>query len=174
MRKYETTFIIDSLIKNEEIEGIITKVEKFISNNGGTVESIERWGKRRLAYEIKKRQYGFYVHVIYEAPNKLNKLLDREYQLDENVLRYLTLVVDPRAELAAEARRIAAAKEAEAEAKAEVETDEEKAEVVAEESAPVEEEAPAAAEAEPVVVEAVEEAESASETEEDAEPEKTV
>ena len=98
MKKYETTFIIDSLIKNEEIEGIITKVEKFISNNGGEIEEVERWGKKRLAYEIKKRQYGYYVHVIFSAHNKLNRLLDREYLLDENIIRYLTLLVEPRSE----------------------------------------------------------------------------
>lgn len=94
MKKYETTFIMDSLIKNEEIEGIITKIEKFISNNGGQIEAVERWGKKRLAYEIKKRQYGYYVHIIFDAPNKLNRLLEREYQLDENIIRYLTVLVD--------------------------------------------------------------------------------
>lgn len=98
MKKYETTFIVDSLIKNEEIEGIVSKIEKFISNNGGQIEAVERWGKKRLAYEIKKRQYGYYVHVIFRAHSKLNRLLDREYQLDENILRYLTLMVDPRSE----------------------------------------------------------------------------
>jgi small subunit ribosomal protein S6 len=100
LKKYETTFIVDSLIKNEEIEGIITKIEKFITNNGGQIEAIERWGKKRLAYEIKKRQYGYYVHVVYNAPFKLNRLLDREYQLDENIIRYLTVLVDPRLESA--------------------------------------------------------------------------
>jgi len=98
LKKYETTFIMDSLIKNEEIEGSITKIEKFISNNGGQIEAIERWGKKRLAYEIKKRQYGYYVHIIFDAPNKLNRLLDREYQLDENIIRYLTVLVDLRSE----------------------------------------------------------------------------
>lgn len=96
MRKYETTFIIDSLVKNEEIEAIIGKIEKFISNNGGEIELIDRWGKKRLAYELKKRQYGYYVHITYQAPSKLNKLLEREYQLDENIIRHLTLLVDPR------------------------------------------------------------------------------
>jgi len=98
LKKYETTFIIDSLIKSEDIESIITKIEKFISNNGGQIVTMERWGKKRLAYEIKKRQYGYYVYIKYSAPNKLNRLLEREYQLDENILRYLTLMIDPRTE----------------------------------------------------------------------------
>ncbi len=98
MRTYETTFIVDSLIRPEETEEIINKIEKFISNNGGQIKKIDRWGKKRLAYEIKKRQYGYYVIIRYGAPPKLNRLLEKEYQLDENILRYLTIVLDPRYE----------------------------------------------------------------------------
>lgn len=98
MRTYETTFIVDSLIRPEETEEIINKIEKFISNNGGLIKKIDRWGKKRLAYEIKKRQYGYYVIIRYGAPPKLNRLLEKEYQLDENILRYLTIVLDPRYE----------------------------------------------------------------------------
>ncbi len=98
MRTYETTFIVDSLIRPEETEEIVNKIEKFISNNGGQIKKTDRWGKKRLAYEIKKRQYGYYVVIRYGAPPKLNRLLEKEYQLDENILRYLTIVLDPRYE----------------------------------------------------------------------------
>lgn len=98
MRTYETTFIVDSLIRPEETDEIINKIEKFISNNGGQIKKIDRWGKKRLAYEIKKRQYGYYVIIRYSAPPKLNRLLEKEYQLDENILRYLTIALDPRYE----------------------------------------------------------------------------
>ncbi|MCI0512269.1 30S ribosomal protein S6 [candidate division KSB1 bacterium] len=108
MKAYETVFIIDSLIKNEEIEGIISKIEKFITNNGGQIETIERWGKKRLNYEIKKRQYGFYVLIKYQAANKLNRLLEREYQLDENILRYLVIYLDPKAAKPAQVSKPAA------------------------------------------------------------------
>ena len=95
LREYETTFVIDSLIKNEEVENIIDKTEKFITNNGGEILNVERWGKKRLAYELKKRQYGYYVLILYKAPAHLNKLLEREYMLDENILRYLIVVITP-------------------------------------------------------------------------------
>jgi small subunit ribosomal protein S6 len=98
LRTYETTFIVDSLIRPEETEEIVNKIEKFISNNGGQIKKTDRWGKKRLAYEIKKRQYGYYVVIRYGAPPKLNRLLEKEYQLDENILRYLTIVLDPRYE----------------------------------------------------------------------------
>lgn len=96
MQEYETTFVIDSLIKNEEVEHIIDKTEKFILNNGGEIINIDRWGKKRLAYELKKRQYGYYVQIHYKAPGHLNKILEREYMLDENILRYLTVMISSR------------------------------------------------------------------------------
>lgn len=107
MRKYETIIVIDSLLKLEEIEGIINKYERFISANGGQVETIDRWGKRRLAYEIKKRQYGFYVLIRFNAPPAMIKQLDREYRLNEFLLRTMTTLLDKRA-LKALAKQFAA------------------------------------------------------------------
>lgn len=105
MRHYETTFVIDSLLKAEEIDAIIGKYERFITTNGGEILRIDRWGKRRLAFEIKKRQYGFYVYVRFMGPSNIPKLIEREYRLNENVLRYLTLVLDKKA-LAQEAKNL--------------------------------------------------------------------
>lgn len=91
MGKYETIFVIDSLLKTEEIENIITKYEKFISANGGKIEQIDRWGKKRLAFEIKKRQYGYYVLILFEGIPSMIKSLEREYRLNESILRYKTI-----------------------------------------------------------------------------------
>jgi len=108
LRKYETIIVIDSLLKQEEIEGIIGKYERFISANGGTIESVDRWGKKRLAYEIKKRQYGFYVLIRFEAPPAMIKQLDREYRLNEYLLRTMTTLLGKKA-LAALAKQSKAA-----------------------------------------------------------------
>ncbi len=91
MRKYETVFVIDSLLKPDEIDNIITKYEKFISANGGQIETIERWGKKRLSYEIKKRQYGYYVLIRFDGLPTMIKPLEREYRLNESILRYKTI-----------------------------------------------------------------------------------
>jgi len=97
LRTYQSIVVIDSLLKSEEIDGIIEKVERIISNNGGKINELDRWGKKRLAYEIKKRQYGYYVEFLFDAPNNLISVLDREYGLDENILRYLTIHLNARA-----------------------------------------------------------------------------
>ena len=93
MRKYETIFVIDSLLKSEEIDSIINKYERFISANGGEIETIQRWGKKRLAYEIKKRQYGYYVLIRFHGPPTMIRPLEREYRLNESLLRYKTLLL---------------------------------------------------------------------------------
>lgn len=94
MRKYETIIIIDSLLKAEEIENIVTKYERFISANGGTIEAVEHWGKKRMAYEIKKRQYGYYVLIRFDAHSQMIRQLEREYRLNESLLRFKVFVLD--------------------------------------------------------------------------------
>jgi small subunit ribosomal protein S6 len=97
LKTYETVVVIDSLVKNEDIDEIVNKVERVISNNGGKIISNERWGKKRLAFEIKRRQYGYYVEIVFEAPPNVIRILEREYRLEENILRYLSIHLDKRA-----------------------------------------------------------------------------
>jgi len=97
LKTYQTIIVIDSLLKNEEIDAIIEKILRIINNNGGIVKNVDRWEKKRLAYEIKKRQYGYYVEIVFEAPGDLVKILERDYRLDENILRYLTITLGKKA-----------------------------------------------------------------------------
>jgi len=93
-RLYETTIVLDPQLKSTEIEDAIKKVTNFISNHGGEIVKVDEWGKRRLAYEINKKQYGYYVYIRFNAPGQIVRLLEREYRLMESVLRYLTVRVD--------------------------------------------------------------------------------
>lgn len=91
MNLYETTIVLDSQQKAEDIQAITTKTETFINNNGGTIVKSEDWGKKRLAYEINRKQYGNYYHIQFEGPATLPDLLEREFRLEETVVRYLTV-----------------------------------------------------------------------------------
>ena len=95
MKLYETTVVIDSMLKADEVRNQNDKLVNFISNHGGNIVKVEDWGKRRLAYEIKRKQYGFYLNVRFSAPEALPLLLEREYRLNESVLRHLTVKIDP-------------------------------------------------------------------------------
>jgi small subunit ribosomal protein S6 len=94
---YETTVVIDSMLKPDDIKNLRDRITNFISNNGGEIVKVEDWGKRRLAYEIKKKQYGFYVYLRFGAPPAFLRLLEKEYRLNESILRYLTVKLDKRA-----------------------------------------------------------------------------
>lgn len=97
MQLYETTVMLDSALRAEELKEFSDRVASFISNNGGEVVKIDEWGKRRLAFEIKKKQYGHYIHIRFSAPAAVVALLEKEYRLNESVLRYLTIKIDARA-----------------------------------------------------------------------------
>jgi small subunit ribosomal protein S6 len=95
LKLYETTILVDSTLKSDEIRNLIDKIVNFISNHGGNIVKVDEWGKRRLAYEIKKKQYGYYVNIRFSGPAALCGLLEREYRLIDSILRHLTAKIDP-------------------------------------------------------------------------------
>jgi small subunit ribosomal protein S6 len=73
---------------NEEVE----RVTQPIAQAGGEVIEVQRWGKRKLAYMIRKRRDGTYVHVKHKSPPVLIAEMDRRFRLNESVLRHLTVL----------------------------------------------------------------------------------
>jgi small subunit ribosomal protein S6 len=116
MKEYETVFILDPTLDEAKEKEEVDRVVSLIQENGGTVDEVERWGRRRLAYEIRKKRDGLYTVVHYHAPGEVVKELERRIRLSELYLRVLTVVVDPRRKQAIEEARIAAEKAAEARA----------------------------------------------------------
>lgn len=90
MGMYETIFILDSLLTQEEIDKTVDRVKEIIEANNGKVLDIDKWGKRRLAYEIEKKQYGYYVSIEFEAEGNIPQVLQTEFNFTDKVIRYLT------------------------------------------------------------------------------------
>jgi small subunit ribosomal protein S6 len=107
-RLYETTFVVNASLDDPQVDAVIGRVQDTITKNGGTVKALNKWGRKRLAYSINKKTNGFYVNVEFESPGAAPNALERMYQLDEMVLRHLTIVLDKRA-IAARAAAAAAA-----------------------------------------------------------------
>jgi small subunit ribosomal protein S6 len=93
-RYYETYFILDGNLEETSIEEIIKKYDSFLQKNDVEVKNIDRIGRRRLAYPIKRKQNGFYVCIEFESSPGLITKLERTYRLDENILRFLTIHLD--------------------------------------------------------------------------------
>lgn len=96
MAIYETIFILDSLLPPKEIDAAIDRFNSIITQNGGKIRRVDKWGKRRLAYEIQKKQYGFYGSIEFEGIGNIPKELESEYNFNDKVLRYLTYRYDKR------------------------------------------------------------------------------
>lgn len=95
-REYETVFILDPTLEDGKVNEEVERAGGVIRDQGGTVGDVERWGRRRLAYEIGKRRDGVYTLIRYHAAGDTVKELERRLRLNESVLRVLTVVVDPR------------------------------------------------------------------------------
>lgn len=91
---YESTVLINAALDDEQIEAVITKISDTITNAGCELQSVERWGRKRLAYVVKKSKVGYYAIFRFVAPTSFISKLDRMYILDESVLRHLTIVLD--------------------------------------------------------------------------------
>lgn len=93
-RHYETTVIINGALEDETINQVVTKTTEFITRNGGEIKKADHWGRRRLAYAINKKNNGYYVQFNVDGPAALVQQLERFYQLEEHVIRHLTLQLD--------------------------------------------------------------------------------
>ena len=93
MNPYETTLILDPQLQEEGWEKVIEKYSAIITAKG-TIKRTDRWGLRRLAYEIKKHTQGYYVQIIHESPSATPRAIERQCVLDEQCLRYMTVVGD--------------------------------------------------------------------------------
>lgn len=96
-RIYESVIIINATLEDAQIDAEIEKIKDFIQKNNGDIRAIEKWGRRRLAYAIKKKNNGFYALFEFKAAGDLVAKLERQYQLNENIIRYLTVQLDKKA-----------------------------------------------------------------------------
>ena len=91
MRNYEAMYIINASLEEDALK---TKVEKFsnlVTSNGGVIAKVDEMGKRKLAYEIDKKNDGFYVLMEFSSEPTFIAELERIYRIDENIVKYLVI-----------------------------------------------------------------------------------
>lgn len=94
MRTYELMMIVKPDLEDDATRGVVDKTLAVVSNNGGTVEKEDIWGKRRLAYEINHQRDGFYAVITYKGTPALTAEVDRLLKIDDNVVRHLIVRPD--------------------------------------------------------------------------------
>lgn len=93
MNKYEVMFIAKPL-EDAEVDPIAEFVSNLIKKNGGNVEKVDRWGKRHLAYPVKKQADGNYVLINFEANPAVIKEIDRVMKIQDDILKHLIVKID--------------------------------------------------------------------------------
>ncbi len=93
-RNYEGTFIFSSALDETGLSREMAGVEEVVQREGGTIKEWNKWGRRRLAYEIKGQTDGFYAFLTFEADPSIIESLGQAYRLNENILRVLHINLD--------------------------------------------------------------------------------
>jgi small subunit ribosomal protein S6 len=94
MKVYESGIILDPQLEESTIDKQIEQVESMIKDNRGKVLEVNRWGMRRLAYEINKKQQGFYVFFVFEGDSQIPRRLEQAYVLNDSIIRFITVLAD--------------------------------------------------------------------------------
>jgi small subunit ribosomal protein S6 len=93
-RTYEILFIADPGLGEPEVDALAEQVQGFVEKEGGRVEKVEKWGKKRLAYEVRRHREGSYVLLVVQGTGALVREAERRMSVTDGVIRFLTVRVD--------------------------------------------------------------------------------
>ena len=96
MRHYESVFILNPALSEDQVKDAIKKYEKFVKENACKIIDVENWGLKKLAYSIQKKLSGFYALIDFEYDSEINviELYETELKRDERIMRYLNVSLD--------------------------------------------------------------------------------
>jgi small subunit ribosomal protein S6 len=92
VRQYEIVYIFDSVLTEDQVNEKLERYHKHITDAGGEVTAVDHWGKRQLAYPIRKKTAGYYVVVQFTGPTDGLPEMERTLKLDEELVRYLIVL----------------------------------------------------------------------------------
>lgn len=93
MNSYELLYIIDNDLSDEAKENLVAKISAVVTDNGGTVDGVDKWGTRKLAYPINYKSEGYYVLVNFTAPATLPSEVERVLRITDGVVRFWLLKI---------------------------------------------------------------------------------
>lgn len=111
MRRYETIFIADNDLSEEDRSPVFEKLKDLIQQHDGLLVMVDEWGSKKLAYEIKKKARGYYVRLDYCGSGILVNEIERFFRIDDRILKYMTVLLDKDVDIEAVKEEIARAEE---------------------------------------------------------------
>jgi small subunit ribosomal protein S6 len=99
LKRYEIPFIVHTDLTEEEINSLIDRYRTIITDLKGIIVKIEKWGKRKLAYEIKKQTNGFYILLDFVGQSNIIAEMERNFKIDDKILKYMTVKKEDRVDL---------------------------------------------------------------------------
>ena len=109
MRRYETIIITDPDLSAEQREPVLQRVNDVVEQGDGYLALTDEWGARKLAYEVKKKDRGYYVRFDYCGTGAVVNEIERFFRIDDRILKYMTVLVDKTADIEKIKEEIAAA-----------------------------------------------------------------
>ncbi len=96
MRQYETGFVLSPTLSEEETAQFVQQMAEIVAQKKGRMVKQDNWGKRRLAFPIKRFQEGVYVFFTYEGAGDISVEMERRFKQTDAVIRFMTVLKDPR------------------------------------------------------------------------------
>ena len=119
MNIYENIVVLNAALPDEEITAALSRIKDLVANEGGEVIKTDSWGRRKLAYEIKKQTKGFYVMFIFKTPASTIKKLEELYKVFDPVIKFMVIKLGPKQVKQLEKSLLAEAEQTQSEAKPE-------------------------------------------------------
>lgn len=94
MNKYELAVVVSAKIEDEERAAVVDRCKALIERFGGAITNVDEWGKKRLAYEIRKMREGFYYFIQFDAEPTVPAEIESRVRIMDHVLRYLVVRAD--------------------------------------------------------------------------------
>ncbi len=113
MRRYETIVIVDPDIGEEQRAPVYDRIRELVPQKGGLVVEFDEWGARKMAYEVKKKKRGYYLRVDYCGTGELVNEMERQFRIDDRVLKYMTILLEDDVDMEAIQEKMSQASEAE-------------------------------------------------------------
>ena len=94
MRSYQSVLILKSDLDEAQVDQVLEKITEFLSKNNGSIIKVEKWGKKRLAYRVKKSRFGYYLNIYHTCESLKVSALEADYKLYDLILKFLVIRLD--------------------------------------------------------------------------------